>query len=83
MNESFVKNMGKQFYKDLHSNGRVFKNHPSARCESDVFFYQSNRPSSSMKEAHPWYSGKRKLHGYKFEASVLPTGMRIRSSNYA
>lgn len=34
-------------------------------------------------EARPYFSGKRKLHEYKSEASVLPNGMRTSLSGHA
>ena len=89
----FIKNAAPLFYEKfvihnekaytmsrLSKNKNLFNNHPYARYATDVCFQQSYRPSGSMMEAHPWYSGKHKLHGYKFEASVLPIGLCISCS---
>lgn len=66
----------------LLSRNRSFKTYPCARYETDVWFQQSYRPSGLMREVHPWYSGKHKLHGYKFEASVLCNGVCISYSDH-
>lgn len=82
--KQFVEEAEQRFtYKRLFDRNRLFANHPSARYATDVCFQQSNRPSGNMQEALPWYSGKHKLYGYKFEASVLSTGMCISCSSHA
>lgn len=73
----------KYSFAHLNEQGKTFENHPYARYATDVCFQQSLRPTGTMAEARPYYSGKHKLHGYKFEASVLPIGVCIGCSSHA
>lgn len=66
----------------VHQN-RIFEHFPDARYATDVCFQQICKRGRTIQEAKSWYSGKHKLHGYKFECSVLPIGPAInRSAHY-
>lgn len=67
----------------MNDSRKHFRYNPAVRYATDVCFQQSQRPSGSMVEARPCYSGKHKLHGFKFEASVLPNRYCISCSNNA
>lgn len=51
----------------LNSQNKLFANFPSASDAIDVCLQQSLRLTGTMKEAQPYYSGKHKLHRFKFE----------------
>jgi hypothetical protein len=62
--------------------GRAFNHFPAARYAVDVTFQQANMPSGSQQERASYYSAKHKLHGYKTEVSVIPTGLAINCSRH-
>ncbi|KAG6610395.1 succinyl-CoA:3-ketoacid coenzyme A transferase [Phytophthora cinnamomi] len=62
--------------------GHAFQHYRAARYAVDVTFQQANMPSGSQQERASYYSKKYKLHGYKTEVSVLPTGLAITCSNH-
>jgi hypothetical protein len=62
--------------------GHAFQHYPAARYAVDVTFQQANMPSGSQQERAAYYSKKHKLHGYKMEVSVLPTGLAINCSHH-
>ncbi|KAE9233115.1 hypothetical protein PF004_g9736 [Phytophthora fragariae] len=56
--------------------GHAFRHYPAV----GVTFQQSNMPSASQAD---FYSAKHKLHGYKTELSVMPTGICINCSHHS
>lgn len=73
----------KYSFAHLNDQEKTFENVPYAQYATDFCFLQSLRPTETMAEARAYYSGKHKLHGYEFEASVLPTGVCIGCSSHA
>lgn len=67
----------------LHRQIHKCTNHPSAWYAMDFCFQHSYRKLGSMREDHPWYPGKHKPYGFKFEASELPSGLCIWCSLHA
>ena len=53
---------------------RLFKHFPFCIEAGGVTFQRSNRPSGNMQEGKNFFSGKHRLHGYKFEVAVRPIG---------
>ena len=66
--------------KVLSSKGKQFKHHPHALYITDVTFQKRNRQSGNHQESKRYFSTKHKLYGYKFEVSVLPSGLTRGSS---
>jgi hypothetical protein len=66
----------------LVQSGKTFTHHPAARYATDVTFQQSNVPYGLCEGRSIYFSGKHKLHGYKVEVSVLPTGQAINCTKH-
>ncbi|KAJ8577028.1 hypothetical protein ON010_g2179 [Phytophthora cinnamomi] len=62
--------------------GHAFQHYPEARYAVGVTFQQANMPGGTQQERASYYSKKHKLHGYKTEVSVLPTGLAINCSRH-
>jgi len=62
--------------------GQAFGHYPAARYSVDVTFQQGNMPSGTQAERAEYYSAKHKLHGFKTEVSVIPTGLAINCFHY-
>jgi hypothetical protein len=60
--------------------GHGFEHYPAARYAVDVTFQQANMPSGTQQERASYYSKKHKLHGFKTELSVNPTGQAVNCS---
>ncbi|GMF46788.1 unnamed protein product [Phytophthora fragariaefolia] len=66
--------------KKVVQGGHAFPHYPAARYAVGVTFHESTVKSGSQKERAVFYSAKHKLHGYKTELSVIPTGIAINCS---
>ncbi|KAE8891200.1 hypothetical protein PF003_g24632 [Phytophthora fragariae] len=62
--------------------GKTFSNFACARYATDVTFQQANIPYGLCEGRSIYFSGKHKLHGYKVEVSVLPTGKAINCTSH-
>ncbi|OWZ09558.1 hypothetical protein PHMEG_00017718 [Phytophthora megakarya] len=62
--------------------GKIFSNFPRAGYATDVTFQQTNIPYGLCEDRSIYYSGKHKLHDYKVELSVLPTGKTINCTQH-
>lgn len=67
----------------INIQNKLFANFLSGRYATDVCFQQSLRPTGTIKEAQLYYFSKHKLHGYKFERSLLPNGLAISCTKHA
>ncbi|KAG6618479.1 succinyl-CoA:3-ketoacid coenzyme A transferase [Phytophthora cinnamomi] len=69
--------------KKVALSGHSFRHYPAARYAVDVIFQQSTVKSGGTQEERAgFYNAKHKLHGYKTELSVTPTGIAINCSTH-
>eukprot|EP00644_Phytophthora_capsici_P012971 jgi/Phyca11/13914/fgenesh1_pg.PHYCAscaffold_5_\ len=81
--EHFVDDVNERWcMRQLVATGITFLNFPCARNATDVMFQQANIPYGLCEGRSIYYSGKRKLHGYKVEVSVLPTGKAVNCTKH-
>ena len=74
--ENFVKKYDEKYCMNyINEKEKLFKNFSYALEAIDVTFQQSKRPSGNMQEGKVYFSGKRKLNGYKVEVAVRPIGI--------
>lgn len=66
----------------LSNQNKRFQNFLSSRYATEVCFQQPLCPTGT-KKAQTYYSGKRKLNGYKLECSVLPKDLAIKCTKLA
>ncbi|KAG3148482.1 hypothetical protein PI126_g12428 [Phytophthora idaei] len=63
-------------------NNKTFRNYPYALYATDVKFQPAYRPSGHFTEKKTYFSGKRKLYGYKLECSVAYPGVTVDVSSH-
>ena len=66
----------------MHECCEMFQNIPFCLKAIDVTFQQANRPSGNMQEGKTYFSGKRKLYGFKFEVAVRANGISCAFSKH-
>ncbi|KAH9105473.1 hypothetical protein LEN26_014757 [Aphanomyces euteiches] len=65
-----------------NQNGVTFSNYPYALYATDVKFQPAYKPAGRFEEQKEYFSGKRKLYGYKIEVSVAPPGIAVLSTQH-
>lgn len=61
---------------------KKFKHFLFVKYVTDITFQQGNRPSANMQEERLYFSGKRKLYGFKVEVKFLANGFATSCSSH-
>ncbi|KAE9011694.1 hypothetical protein PF010_g9788 [Phytophthora fragariae] len=83
INGMYVEDLAKaESMEKLTLSGSAFARYPCAHYATGVTFQQANMPSGREAQRKWYYSKKHKLHGYKVDVSVIPTGFAINSTRH-
>ncbi|KAE9037568.1 hypothetical protein PR002_g6499 [Phytophthora rubi] len=83
INGMYVEDLAKtESMEKLTLSGSAFARYPCAHYATGVTFQQANMPSGREAQRKRYYSKKHKLHGYKVDVSVIPTGFAINSTRH-